>query len=132
MLQVFNNIENYDEAKGDLYGWTYIIVRNAAISLVRSKKSKPTTQQLSADLQIEASTNPLKDIAHEKVVSYLKTLSTTTRAVFNLFYVEGYLVKEIAIDLDMKEGTVKWHLNDGRNKLKIFFNSNVKNKEYAK
>lgn len=121
MMQVFNNIEKYDVAKGDLRGWVYVVVRNAAISLVRAKKSKPTTQQLTADLQIEASINPFKDIANEIAIQYLQTLTTTTRAVFNLFYLEGYLIKEIAASLDMKEGTVKWHLSDGRNKLKVFF-----------
>jgi len=43
-----------------------------------------------------------------------------------LFYVEGLLIKEIAICLNMKEGTVKWHLSDGRSKLKTFFNNTVK------
>jgi len=132
MLQVFNNIEKYDDSKGDLIGWVYIIVRNAAITLVRNKKSKPTTKELTADLQVETSINPFKDAPSELVIKYLQSLSTTTRAVFNLFYVESYLIREIAIDLDMKEGTVKWHLNDGRNKLKAFFNSELKNELYAK
>ena len=131
MLQVFNNIEKYDTKKGDLKGWIYTVVRNAAISLVRTKNATPITQQLSADLQVETSINPLKEIAHEKVIAYLKTLNTTTRAVFNLFYLEGYLIKEIANDLDMKEGTVKWHLNDGRNKLRLFIKSHSKHIEYA-
>ncbi len=132
MLQVFNNIEKFDAAKGDLKGWVYIIVRNAAISLVRSKKAKPTTQELTKELQVEVSMNPFKGANDEVVVTYLKSLSTTTRAVFNLFYIEGLLIKEIAICLDMKEGTVKWHLSDGRSKLKTFFNNSVKNTVYAK
>ena len=121
MLQVFNNIEKYNSSKGDLQGWVYVVVRNAAISLVRNKKLKPTTQQLTAEMQIESSVNPFKDIGSEIALKYLQTLTITTRAVFNLFYLEGYLIKEIAVCLDMKEGTVKWHLSDGRLKLKIFF-----------
>lgn len=132
MLQVFNNIEKFDAGKGDLKGWVYIIVRNAAISLVRSKKTKPVTQELSAELQVEVSINPFKGANDDIAITYLKSLNTTTRAVFNLFYIEGLLIKEIAFCLDMKEGTVKWHLSDGRNKLKTFFNNTVKNTVYAK
>jgi len=132
MLQVFNNIEKYDIAKGDLFGWTYSIVRNAAISLIRTKKSKPTTEQLSSDLKVEASINPLKDLESEIVEKYLKSLSLTTRAVFSLFYIEEFLIKEIAAGLDMKEGTVKWHMSDGRNKLKIFFKEDIKQVVYAR
>jgi len=72
MLHVFNNIEKYDAAKGDLKGWVYTIVRNAAISLIRERNAKPLTQQLSSDLQIEASVNPFKGESDETIIRYLK------------------------------------------------------------
>ena len=132
MMNVFNNMDKYNPAKGDLSGWMYSIVRNAAISLVRTKRNELKTQEITSELQIEVSVNPFKDASNETVISFLNRLSTTTRAVFNLFYLEGFLIKEIAISLDMKEGTVKWHLNEGRNKLKTTFNTNVNRKVYAK
>ena len=132
MMNVFNNIEKYDASKGELPGWMYSIVRNAAISHVRTKRNEQKLLEITSELQIEASVNPFKDATNETVISFLNRLSITTRAVFNLFYLEGFLIKEIAISLDMKEGTVKWHLNDGRNKLKTIFNTNVNSKVYAK
>ena len=132
MMKVFNNIEKFDNKKGDLSGWIYVVVRNAAISHVREKSKQMVTQEISTDLQIESSQNPFKDASSETVIRFLNTLSVTTRAVFNLFYIEGFLIKEIALNLDMKEGTVKWHLNEGRNKLKIIFNNNVNSKVYAR
>ncbi len=132
MMKVFNNIEKFDNKKGDLSGWIYVVVRNAAISHVREKNKQMVTQEISAELQIESSQNPFKDASSETVIRFLNTLSVTTRAVFNLFYMEGFLIKEIAVNLDMKEGTVKWHLNEGRNKLKTTFNNNVNNKVYAR
>lgn len=132
MLNVFNNIEKYNINKGSLEGWAYSIVRNAAISLIRSKATKPTTEELSPHLKVETSVNPFKEENIENILDSLKTLTITTRAVFSLFYIEGYLIKEIAVDLEMKEGTVKWHLNEGRNKLKNIFNNTNKNELYAK
>ena len=132
MLNVFNNIKKYDAAKGDLSGWVYGIVRNAAISNVRAKKKEMIYQEMMPDMKIETSTNPFKDANEELVISFLTTLTTTTRAVFNLFYIEGFLIKEIAQCLDMKEGTVKWHLNEGRNKLKLIYNNNSNTMVYAR
>ena len=74
-------------------------------------------------MDVEISVNPFKDTSGEMAIAFLTTLTTTTRAVFSLFYIEGLLVKEIAKELEMKEGTVKWHLNDGRSKLKLIYNN---------
>lgn len=124
MLQVFNNIEKYNPKKGELYPWIYVVVRNASISYLRQLNAIPETVELKFDVQLETSTNPLAQYNDDIVYSFLKTLSLTTRAVFNLFYLERFLIKEIAHKLNMKEGTVKWHLNDGRNKLRTHFANN--------
>ncbi len=132
MLNAFNNIEKYDAKKGNFFGWMYGVVRNAAISQVRAKEKEMAYLDAMAEMRAETSINPFKDANEETVISFLKTLTNTTRAVFNLFYIEGFLIKEIAQCLDMKEGTVKWHLNDGRNKLKLIYNNNTNTKVYAK
>ena len=132
MMNVFNSIEKYDAAKGDLYGWIYSIVRNAAISVVRTKKRDIITHELVSDMQVEASVNPLGNFEEEVILTFLTTLGATTRAVFNLFYVEGFLIKEISQSLDMKEGTVKWHLSESRGKIKIILTEQIKSKVYAK
>jgi RNA polymerase sigma factor (sigma-70 family) len=125
MMNAFNNIKQYDAAKGTLQGWVYTVVRNA-------KKKEMVYQEMMLDMKVEASINPLKDESEEFVISFLTSLTTTTRAVFNLFYIEGYLIKEIAHSLEMKEGTVKWHLNEGRNKLKLIYNNNINTQVYAR
>ena len=132
MLNAFNNIEKYEMSKGNLFCWVYGVVRNAAISHVRAKEKEIAYQEAVTEMRIETSINPFKDASEETVISFLRTLTSTTRAVFNLFYIEGFLIKEIAQCLDMKEGTVKWHLNDGRSKLKLIYNNNTNMKVYAK
>jgi len=132
MLNAFSNIKKYDKKKGNLYGWVYCIVRNAALSHIRTRNSERKLFEITNEMEIGISINPFKDADAEMLLSFLTTLTTTTRAVFSLFYIEGFLVKEIAKALEMKEGTVKWHLNDGRSKLKLIYNNNTKIKGYAK
>lgn len=48
-------------------------------------------------------------------------LTKTRRRVVYSFYYEGKRISEIAKELNLAEGTVKWHLNKGRNELKEGF-----------
>jgi len=132
MMNVFNNIEKYDAQKGDFYGWIYCIVRNSALSVVRTKQKEIPMKEIGEVLQLDVSSNPLANEAHKVSMALLGRLPTGTRAVINLFYLEGYLIKEIAESLDMKEGTVKWHLNEGRSKLKQMINGRINKQVYAK
>jgi DNA-directed RNA polymerase specialized sigma24 family protein len=45
-------------------------------------------------------------------------LPASTRAVFNMYVMEGYSHKEIGKILSISEGTSKWHLSEGRRVLK--------------
>lgn len=122
MLRVFKNIDQYDADKSELFTWVYTIVRNSALTVVRDKKTQAAFTELSNDIVVvEDANNPFKETDEEKVFVYLGKLAATTRAVCSLFYIEDYTIKEIATSLEMKEGTVKWHLNEGRNRLKIIF-----------
>jgi RNA polymerase sigma factor (sigma-70 family) len=125
MLRVFKNIDQYDSEKADLFTWIYAIVRNAALTVVRDKKTKASVVELTSDIVAETNVNPFKNSEEGEVFVYLGKLTATTRAVCSLFYIEDYSIKEIAVSLIMKEGTVKWHLNEGRNKLKMIFQNNL-------
>ena len=124
MLRVYKNIEQYDSNKAELFTWVYTIVRNAALTLVRDKKNKVAFVELTGDISSDVNVNPFANTEDTEVFLYLGKLTATTRAVCSLFYIEDYSIKEIAASLEMKDGTVKWHLNEGRNKLKMIFQNN--------
>ncbi len=124
MLRIFKNIAMYDKEKSALLTWMYTIVRNEALTMVRNKKTTLVTQELTSDLTVEVMSNPFIKKEEEEIYIYLGKLSHTTRATCSLYYIEGYSVKEIAISLDMKEGTVKWHLSEGRKRIQSLFKTN--------
>jgi RNA polymerase sigma factor (sigma-70 family) len=117
MLKVFKNIDQYNAGKGDFFNWTYTIVRNAALTLIRDKKTK-LTYELTEHLQEAGADNPFKKLEWKDIYYYLAKLPQNTRYVCTLYYLEGFSIKEIAAAIEMKEGTVKWHLNECRTKLK--------------
>lgn len=117
MLRVFKNIDQYNASQSELSTWVYAIVRNEALTLLRNQKSLKKMYEITVDLNDEMLINPFVQSAEEDLIHYLGSLKHVTRAVCTLFYAEGYTIKEIASAIDMKEGTVKWHLHEGRKKL---------------
>ncbi|MBS1599920.1 MAG: sigma-70 family RNA polymerase sigma factor [Bacteroidetes bacterium] len=127
MLKVFKNIDQYDPAKGTFFNWTYTIVRNAALTLIRDNKNK-LTFELTESIQEPSENNPFRQLEWKDIYFYLGKLPSRTRCVCTLFYLEGFTIKEIVNALDMKEGAVKWHLHECRDRLKIIFEQyNIKN-----
>lgn len=128
MLNVFKNIEQYDEGKGTFFNWAYTVVRNAALTEIRNKKAG--TSPVYTELVPEAAfVNPFAEREWNDMYEWLDKLPVTTRAVCILYYNEGFSIKEIMPLLEMKEGTVKWHLHEGRNKLKKIFKPNFNKSE---
>jgi RNA polymerase sigma factor (sigma-70 family) len=123
MMRVFTNIQQYDNTKGEFFNWVYTIVRNAALTLIRDKKTTVTTE-LNENIDFSNTSNPFKNSEWKDIYFYLGKLPPTTRSVCSLFYMEGFSIKEISSSLDMKEGTVKWHLNESRSRLKTILETN--------
>jgi RNA polymerase sigma factor (sigma-70 family) len=128
MMKVFKTIDQYDSSKGQLQNWVYTSVKNAALTLIRDNKTQhPTKNYKEITDDIEADLKDIKShasFANEPIVM-LQQLSPTTRTICNLFYLEEYSIKEIAATLAIKEGTIKWHLSEGRMKLKTIFNNST-------
>lgn len=121
MLKVFKNIHQYDADKGILFNWAYTIVRNESLTYLRNKSTITDTVELSDDIQFDQQSTPFKMLEWKDIYYFLSKLPAATRAICILFYIEGYSIKEIASQLAIKDGTIKWHLNESRTRLKVLF-----------
>lgn len=125
MMKVFKNISQYDATKGEFFNWVYTVVRNSCLTLLRSKKPE-FHLELNDDTEYLISYDPFETVEWEEVFNRLNRLPPATRAICSLYYLENFTVKEIGQEMNIKEGTVKWHLNESRNKIRDGF---TKNKE---
>jgi RNA polymerase sigma-70 factor (ECF subfamily) len=117
MLKVFRNIAAYQSAKGSLFNWMYTIVRNAAIDKCKlGGRAEP--EPLNDDIAIVIAGNPFECLEWKDVYGLLDALTPATRVVCSLFYLEGFRIRDIAGILGLRPGTVKWHLNDARKRLR--------------
>lgn len=108
----WRRIQRYD----DPVGW----IRRVAINKMRDQHRSQSRK----DKAVEKLGNQLPDAHHDEfddVSDYRKLLAQLPRQqrlAIALFYVEGLSVEEVANALDISEGAVKFHLHQGRQKLR--------------
>ena len=118
-LKVFRSITQYNTHLGSFKPWLKTIIIHTAIDHTRSIKKTAHVihidhlqDQGDDDFQINYNWN------HEELQQHFKLLPTVTRIVINLFAFDGYSHKDIAEQLNISETTSRWHLSEGRKRLR--------------
>lgn len=117
MIKVFRNIGHYKAEKGAFFNWVYTIILNTAINKCKGVRHHEA-QELKDDCPVVVAGNPFHLLEWKDIYVFLDTLPPATRIVCNLFYLEGFSIRDIGERLQLRPGTVKWHLNETRKKLK--------------
>lgn len=124
-LKVFTHLDKYNY-KASLGTWMYNIVRNTCIDHLRANVKFNNSVSLEnhevTDIYLE--TDPLQKMVAQDLLNLLHSLPPTTSLVFNLHAIEGYSHKEIAEQLNITEGTSKWHTSEARKLLKMRLENN--------
>lgn len=123
-LKIFKNIKTYDAQKGDLGAWICTIIIRTAIDCNR-KEFKFFTEayddQDTDDFFLEPGV--LGKLYAEDLLKTIQQLPDATRVIFNLSVIDGYSHKEISTQLNITEGTSRWHLAEGKKKLRALLMS---------
>jgi RNA polymerase sigma factor (sigma-70 family) len=117
-LKVFKNIRQFDPAKASLYTWVRTIIVNCCLDHIKSIQRTIAANELheAETIHIEPEVNTR--LKAEEILHLVGKLPPATKAIFNLYVVEGYNHKEIGAMLQISEGTSKWHLSEARKNLK--------------
>lgn len=115
-LRAFQKIDQYT-FQGSFEGWLRKIVFHSVSDYV-----KQNTRYNEKIMLVEKDEYVHKDHAdkmyYEQLLKLVHELPDATRAVFNMYIMEGFAHKEIGKMLGISEGTSKWHLSEGRRILK--------------
>ncbi|MFT4204688.1 MAG: sigma-70 family RNA polymerase sigma factor [Chitinophagaceae bacterium] len=118
-LKIFTNIDAFDEKKGSFEGWGKRILQNVCIDTYRKEKSKPFVDEITdEEAQYYFSEQHHSKIFHEDILVVFDKLPETTQKVCKLFLLQGYSHKEIGQMMDINEATSRWHLMEGKKRLK--------------
>lgn len=113
MMKVFIHLPDYKKEKGALFNWVYTVVRNTALDKLKESIKIPLVEIEEEGIEPVVG-NILEHLERKDIYYYLDHLSPATRAVFSLFYLESYKIPQIAEQLQISTGTVKWQLSEGR------------------
>jgi RNA polymerase sigma-70 factor (ECF subfamily) len=118
-LKVFQSIKSFDIEKGELGGWIRKIMIYTSIDLCR-KELKFNTVNTSVQDQDDYFIAPsiLEKLYFEDILQNIRTLPLATQTVFSLSVLDGFTHKEIGEQLNISEGTSRWHLAEAKRKLR--------------
>ncbi len=129
-LKVFQSIQNFDVAKGELGGWIRKIMIYTSIDLGRSELKFNNVSSIEPeDEGFFISPSVLEKLFFEDILKNIRTLPYATQTVFNLSVLDGFTHKEIGEQLNISEGTSRWHLSEAKKQLRALLETSGKSTE---
>ncbi|MBR6369626.1 MAG: sigma-70 family RNA polymerase sigma factor [Bacteroidaceae bacterium] len=110
MIKAMDSIRSFrNEADGSLYSWLRRITVNVVFDRLRQNRRfmEVPLEQVSDNEMPDASDSdagPERKIPDDVLKQIMATLSPVRRAVFNMYYIDGFSHKEIARALNITEG----------------------------
>ena len=111
-LRAFQKIAQYT-FQGSFEGWLRKIVFHAVSDYVK-QNARYNEKVVLAEKDEYVQKDHADRLYYNQLLKLVHSLPDATRAVFNMYVMEGYSHKEIGKMLNISEGTSKWHLSEGR------------------
>lgn len=115
-LKVFQKVNSY-KYEGAFEGWVRRVIYHCIFDYVR-QNMKYSKNVLFIEKDELVSADLLGKLKYDELMKLIQQLPITTRSVFNMYVMECLTHKEISNELNISEGTSKWHLFEARKILK--------------
>jgi RNA polymerase sigma factor (sigma-70 family) len=122
-LKILTNLDKYDDSKSFAV-WSKRVMVNVIIDEFRTNRQYRETIQQTDMEELGKQHHPLDfneaeaRLTEKEVHKLIAMLPEASRTVLNLYVFEGLSHKEIAEQMNITEGTSKWHLSNARNMLR--------------
>lgn len=128
--KILTNLHRYDN-KAPFEAWIRRIAINTQIDEYRknsrSKLDYHEEPMTVAPITMMDYNEADKKFDAEDLENMIRKLPPLSQKVFNLYVIDGYNHKEIGEQLEMSEGTSKWHLSSARKKLRAMMRKLLNN-----
>jgi RNA polymerase sigma-70 factor (ECF subfamily) len=129
LFRSFKNFkcENPEDLNKVFMGWLKKIMVNTAIDELRKQNMMPDIGVIPDDVWEEPDKSGDADqgILYKELVSQVKKLPPSYRAVFNMYVIDGFTHQEIADQLGISVGTSKSSLSKARIHLQKYINQDT-------
>jgi len=124
-VRVFLHIHQFKHA-GSFEGWMRRIFINCSLQRFRENERRCRVLPLMEEYQMPADMAMSNRIFEKDLIRVIQSLPPAYRMVFNLYVMEGFKHREIAVLLNISVGTSKSNLFDARNILKGYLMRELK------
>ncbi|UPK72933.1 RNA polymerase sigma factor [Chitinophaga filiformis] len=112
-VKMFRSIQSFDVTKGNFHGWLKKIVINESLDHIK-QRSRFSSVELETVEEPSVNNSVIEKTDAAAILALVRQLPPATHAVFVLYAIDGYTHREIAEQLNISEGTSKWHLSEAR------------------
>ena len=109
-LKLVEKVDSFDENRGRFTVWFWQMVRHVLVDYYREKKEIPFSSyedDTVAGMSVTEAPNIEDKLSYGKMKSFVATLATEERELFELRYVAEMPYKEIAVVLEKSEGSLR-------------------------
>jgi RNA polymerase sigma-70 factor (ECF subfamily) len=125
-IKVFTRLQDYN-GSGSLSGWIKTIMVNTALNFIRKSVFISEMVEMEEDVAISEGGQSESRLGQQELMEMIRSLPDGFRTIFNLFAIEGYTHKEIALKLGISESTSKTQYLRARARLqKMIVSTNEK------
>ena len=118
-IKVFTKLSHYS-GNGSLEGWIRRIIVNTALDDIRKNvKFQDRVSVDDVDYKLDTNSHILEGLMAEDLMKLINEMPSGYKVVFNMFAIEGYSHKEIAMQLNISENTSKSQYSRARAYLKV-------------
>lgn len=117
-VEIWRLAPRFDSDRGSARSWAATIAHRRAVDRVRSEQSRRDREDRDHDRRVDdtsdtTSEQVLDRLDHSRVRKALDALSDSQREAVTMAYYQGRTYREVAVLLDIPEGTAKTRIRDG-------------------
>lgn len=116
-LKVFQKIGTFRH-EGSFEGWMRRLIYHTMADFYKKEKTYIRFIQLEPADEPSAAPGVSDHLEFQDLVRLLQHIPERSAEVFRLFAIEGYTHEEIGKQMNISEGTSKWHLSHARERLR--------------
>lgn len=116
-VELWRQAPRFETTRGSVTGWATTIAHRRAVDRVRSEQARVNREdrqpQPTAPSPDQLADDAADRLDNQRVHDALARLSAGQREAVTLAYFSGYSYRQVAVQLDLPEGTVKTRIRDG-------------------
>ncbi|MBM7790264.1 sigma-70 family RNA polymerase sigma factor [Tenggerimyces flavus] len=123
-LRIWREADRYDPSRGSVLSWVRVIAHHRSVDHIRARQLRSTREASASGREPRSAPDPLEQVQtnleHAAVRTAVANLSPTHQKAIVAAYYHGHTYRQVAVILDIPEGTAKARLRDSLARIRLY------------